>query len=55
MSGLIPVPGQLTAIAEIKGSNPDLQHERVGSPLVQEPGCDDNATGVALNLSWPSR
>ena len=43
--------GQLTAIAEIKGSNPDLRHERVVlAAHVQEPGCDDNATGVALNL-----
>ena len=42
--------GQLTAIAEIKGSNPDLRHERVVlAAHVQEPGCDDNATGVALN------
>ena len=52
MSGSHPgAQGQLTAIAEIKGSNPDLQHERVVlAAHVQEPGCDDNATGVALNL-----
>ena len=43
--------GQLTAIAEIKGSDPELQKERVVlAAHVQEPGCDDNATGVALNL-----
>ena len=43
--------GQLTAIAEIKGADPELQKERVVlAAHVQEPGCDDNATGVALNL-----
>ena len=43
--------GQLTAIAEIKGSDPELQKERIVlAAHVQEPGCDDNATGVALNL-----
>ena len=43
--------GQLTAIAEIKGSDPELQKQRVVlAAHVQEPGCDDNATGVALNL-----
>ena len=43
--------GQLTAIAEIKGSDPVLQKERIVlAAHVQEPGCDDNATGVALNL-----
>lgn len=43
--------GQLTAIAEIKGADPELRHERVVlAAHVQEPGCDDNATGVALNM-----
>ncbi|OUN08848.1 hypothetical protein B5G40_14325 [Flavonifractor sp. An9] len=43
--------GQLTAIAEIKGADPELREERVVlAAHVQEPGCDDNATGVALNL-----
>ena len=43
--------GQLTAIAEIKGSDPELRNQRVIlAAHVQEPGCDDNATGVALTL-----
>ncbi|MEQ2456808.1 S-layer homology domain-containing protein [Flavonifractor hominis] len=48
--------GQLTAIAEIKGSNPELQHQRIVlAAHVQEPGCDDNATGVALNMELAIR
>ena len=49
-----PGEGQLTAIAEIKGSKyPD---ERVVlASHVQEPSSNDNATGVALNLELATK
>ncbi|MEG2455519.1 MAG: DUF4910 domain-containing protein, partial [Oscillospiraceae bacterium] len=55
MSGTDPrAQGQLTVMAEIKGSKYPDQRVVIAAH-VQEPGCDDNATGVALNIELATK